>query len=218
MDEARNHHAPMEKERKKADDENKCKKQRKKKSSNSLFCCLVQRWQEDNNNRLPTTSNPHQKRRKGHCLCFCGRRKWVFLIFLCVIISVVLAVVLWPRIPLIRVEGAQLSSSAKVTQTQQYVNNAIIGNVAFESTWLLNITMDNRSNLLNTRFDKIQIVAKDAMTGLPIGKSLNDNIIWVAGHTISTIQLPMTINYQARDRSDATFSNLLRACIDIVRW
>jgi hypothetical protein len=127
----------------------------------------------------------------------------------------VLAVVLWPRIPLIRVEGAQLSSSAKVTQTQQYVNNAIIGNVAFESTWLLNITMDNRSNLLNTRFDKIQIVAKDAMTGLPIGKSLNDNIIWVAGHTISTIQLPMAINYQARDRSDATFSNLLRACIDI---
>lgn len=126
----------------------------------------------------------------------------------------VLVFFFWPRIPLIRIEGAINTIPTKVTQTQQ---GGRISNVAFESTWLLNITMDNRRNFFTTRFNRIQIIAKDAMTGLLIGKGLNNNVeagivVYLPGKEISTIQLPISVNYQARDNTDPTFSNLVRAC------
>lgn len=126
----------------------------------------------------------------------------------------VLVFFFWPRIPLIRIEGAINTIPTKVTQTQQ---GGRTSNVAFESTWLLNITMDNRRNFFTTRFNRIQIIAKDAMTGLLIGKGLNNNVeagivVYLPGKEISTIQLPISVNYQARDNTDPTFSNLVRAC------
>lgn len=152
---------------------------------------------------------------RGHCFFFCGRREWVMITFLSVILSFVLAFIFWPRIPLIRIEGAMMTvPTNKVTQTQHGTERMMMSNVAFESVWLLNITMDNRRNYLSTRFNRIQIIAKDALTGLLIGKGQPDgnSDIYLPGHTISTIQLPISVNYQARDRSDTTFSNLLRAC------
>jgi hypothetical protein len=193
--------APIEKKQKKADD--------KKKINKNICCCFIQRWQEDNNNRLLSSDT---KRRTG-CFCFCGKREWVILIFLCVILSIVLAFVFWPRIPLIRVEGAELILPTKVTQTQHnMVSGGSNSNVAFESTWLLNITVDNRCNYVTTRFNRIQIITKDAMTGLLVGKGLEGDNIYLDGHTISTIQLPISVNYQAPDGLDTTFSNLIRAC------
>ncbi|GAA5801555.1 hypothetical protein HPULCUR_007003 [Helicostylum pulchrum] len=153
------------------------------------------------------------KQQGGKCFWFCGRREWVIITFLSVILSFVLAFILWPRTPLIRIEGAKLTVPNKVTQTQHGTERMMMSNVAFESVWVLNITMDNRRNYLSTRFNRIQIIAKDALTGLLIGKGQqDDNNIYLPGHTISTIQLPISVNYQARDRSDTTFSNLLRAC------
>lgn len=150
------------------------------------------------------------KQQGGRCFWFCGRREWVMITFLSVILSVILAFILWPRTPLIRIEGAKMTSPNKVTQT---THGMMMSNVAFESVWLLNITMDNRRNYLSTRFNRIQIIAKDALTGLLIAKGEPDNNdIYLQGHTISTIQLPISVNYQARDRSDTTFSNLQRAC------
>ncbi|KAI7869810.1 uncharacterized protein EV154DRAFT_127956 [Mucor mucedo] len=152
---------------------------------------------------------------RGHCFFFCGRREWVMITFISVILSFVLAFIFWPRIPLIRIEGAMMTvPTNKVTQTQHGTERMMMSNVAFESVWLLNITMDNRRNYLSTRFNRIQIIAKDALTGLLIGKGQPDgnSDIYIPGQTISTIQLPISVNYQARDRSDTTFSNLLRAC------
>ncbi|KAG0175366.1 hypothetical protein DFQ28_000959 [Apophysomyces sp. BC1034] len=139
----------------------------------------------------------------------CSRRSWVVCIFLSLIVVAVLAFFAWPRTPLMRIEGASLLSPVSVTQTRQ----AEEGNVSFESSWLVNVTVDNRQNHFPTRLNKVEVVAKDALTGLMIGKNSNiDEAIILAPSTISTIHLPMNINYQARDRSDTTFVDLYQAC------
>ncbi|KAL0140933.1 hypothetical protein V8B55DRAFT_1385726 [Mucor lusitanicus] len=179
-------------------------------------CCFIQ-WSAaastSKQDPILPIKHRHAKDADRRCCCW-GRRAWVILAFLMVIMVSVLVFVFWPRIPLIRIEGAINTIPTKVTQTQQ---GGRTSNVAFESTWLLNITMDNRRNFFTTRFNRIQIIAKDAMTGLLIGKGLNNNVeagivVYLPGKEISTIQLPISVNYQARDSTDATFSNLMRAC------
>ncbi|CEP19077.1 hypothetical protein [Parasitella parasitica] len=144
----------------------------------------------------------------------CGRRGWVFFTFLSLIVAVLVAYFLWPRTPLMRIEGASLTSPAKITETKQGV---MVGNVAFESEWLVNITVDNRQNHVPTRLVQIQVLAKDALTGLIIGKGVhnddpNPEHIVLAPNAISTIQLPIRVDYQARDSTDTTFVDLTKAC------
>jgi hypothetical protein len=144
-----------------------------------------------------------------------GRRGWVFCTFLSLIVVVLISYFLWPRTPLMRIEGASLTSPAKITETKQGV---MVGNVAFESEWLVNITVDNRQNHVPTRLVQVQVLAKDALTGLVIGKGLhnddpNPEQIVLAPNTISTIQIPIRVDYQARDSTDTTFVNLNKACL-----
>lgn len=143
-----------------------------------------------------------------------GRRGWVFCTFLSLLLAILVTFFLWPRTPLMRIEGASLTSPAKITETRQ---GLMVGNVAFESEWLVNITVDNRQNHVPTRLVQIQVLAKDALTGLVIGKGLhnddsNSEHIVLAPNTISTIQLPIHVDYQARDSTDTTFVDITKAC------
>jgi hypothetical protein len=143
-----------------------------------------------------------------------GGRGWVFCTFISLIVLVLVSYFLWPRTPLMRIEGASLTTPAKITETKQGV---MVGNVAFESEWLVNITVDNRQNHVPTRLVQVQILAKDALTGLVIGKGLhnddpNPEHIVLAPNAISTIQIPIRVDYQARDSTDTTLVNLSKAC------
>ncbi|KAG1464741.1 hypothetical protein G6F56_005022 [Rhizopus delemar] len=151
----------------------------------------------------------HPKKRGG-----CGRRGWVICVFLLFIVLSLVVYFVWPITPLMRIEGATLTSPAKISQTTQGI---MVGNVAFESDWLVNITVDNRKNHVPTRIVQIQVVAKDALTGLVIGKGirnddLNSETIVLAPNGISTLQLPIHVDYQARDSTDTTFLDLISAC------
>ncbi|KAI7870920.1 hypothetical protein BDF14DRAFT_1719872 [Spinellus fusiger] len=144
----------------------------------------------------------------------CRQRAWVVCIFLGLVITGLVAFILWPRTPLMRIEGASATLPAKITQTRQ---NDRVGNVAFESEWLVNVTVDNRRNFLPTRLTRLQVVAKDSLTGLVIGKDAHDDTmtpepILLSERRISMIQVPVHLNYQARDTSDTTFVNLVNAC------
>ncbi|KAI8054944.1 uncharacterized protein B0P05DRAFT_575356 [Gilbertella persicaria] len=155
-----------------------------------------------------------QQRTKEHSKC-CGRKIWVFCTFLIVILCALVAYFLWPRTPLMRIEGASLTSPVKIAETKQ--NAWYSGNVQFESEWLVNVTIDNRRNHVPTRVVQIQVLAKDALTGLVIGKGThNDDSspehIVLPPNTISTIQLPVRIDYQARDSMDTTFADLIKSC------
>ncbi|KAI9266332.1 hypothetical protein EDC94DRAFT_603442 [Helicostylum pulchrum] len=143
-----------------------------------------------------------------------GRRGWVFCTFLSLLVLILVTYFLWPRTPLMRIEGASLTSPAKVTETRQGV---MVGNVAFESEWMVNITVDNRQNHVPTRLVQVQVLAKDALTGLVIGKGLhnddaNPEHIILAPNAISTVQIPIHVDYQARDSTDTTFVDLTKAC------
>jgi hypothetical protein len=169
-------------------------------------CCFIQATHEEDGVPLPPLD--------GSTGCL-GRRMCVMMTFCILVLLIVLGFVLWPRTPLIRIEGASETVPAQVTQTKQ---GEKMGNVSFQSQWLLNITVDNRCNYLTTRLNRIKIIAKDNLTGLMIGKGTDNSQesptpIYLPGHIISTIQLPVSVNYQARDSSDTTFSNLNRACI-----
>lgn len=187
-----------------------------KDGSGVVCCCFIRKWKEEDSKAIREKTS---HKRHIRCFCYCGRREWVMFAFITLVVAFILAFVFWPRTPLIRIEGAIRTGSTKVlTQTQQGSERMMMGNVAFESVWLLNITMDNRRNYLPTmRFNRIQIFAKDAMTGLLIGKGIqnDDGRVDLPGHTISTVQLPISINYQARDKSDSTFLNLLKACTNM---
>ncbi|KAI8393490.1 uncharacterized protein BYT42DRAFT_609281 [Radiomyces spectabilis] len=144
----------------------------------------------------------------------CGRRSWVFGTFISMLLLLAVSYVLWPRTPLMRVEGASLTTAPKVSKTRQGV---MVGNVAFESEWLVNVTVDNRQNHVPTRLVKVQSLVKDALTGVVIGKGVgnddaNAEVILLPPHAISTIQLPIVLDYQARDETDTTFSSLVKAC------
>ncbi|KAI8382344.1 hypothetical protein BD560DRAFT_431742 [Blakeslea trispora] len=145
----------------------------------------------------------------------CGRRIWVFLSFVLIIVCALVAYFLWPRTPLIRIEGASLTSPVKITETKQ--NTWFGGSIQFESGWMVNVTVDNRKNHIPTHLSQIQVLAKDALTGLVIGKGTqndgsNVEQIVLPPNSISTIQLPIRIDYQARDNTDTTFGDLLKSC------
>ncbi|CAO3600680.1 unnamed protein product [Absidia cylindrospora] len=153
-----------------------------------------------------------QKQQQQHRTC--GRRWRVFALFLSTLFLIILSCIFWPRTPLIRIEGASLLSPAKVTETSQ---GAMLGNVQFESQWMVNFTVDNRQNwLLPTRLVQFHLLVKDALTGNVVGKGFqNDHpeSLVLDPRAISTVQLGVYLDYQARDVSDTTFSSLKKACV-----
>ncbi|KAG1587145.1 hypothetical protein G6F48_006129 [Rhizopus delemar] len=181
-----------------------------------LGCCFISCRQRPNQ-RLGQKQKQYQHKDYNKSASrnrSCGRRGWVICIFLCLIAFILVIYFVWPRTPLMRIEGASLTSPAKISETTQGV---MVGNVAFESDWLVNITVDNRQNHVPTRLTQIQVVAKDALTGLIIGKDIhndspNPESIIISPNAITTIQVPIHVDYQARDSTDTTFLDLIKAC------
>ncbi|KAI8376651.1 hypothetical protein EDC96DRAFT_436071 [Choanephora cucurbitarum] len=177
-----------------------------------IGCCFI----SCNRRSLPKKKEEdiEQQADTKHSKC-CGRRLWVFCSFILIIVCALVAYFLWPRIPLMRIEGASLTSPVKITETKQ--NMWFGGSIQFESEWLVNVTVDNRKNHIPTHLSQIQVLAKDALTGLVIGKGTqNDDPspeqVVLPPNSISTIQLPIRIDYQARDNTDTTFGDLLKSC------
>ncbi|KAL0092381.1 hypothetical protein J3Q64DRAFT_1672356 [Phycomyces blakesleeanus] len=183
-----------------------------------IGCCFFSCGQRPSQSTLSRQQQQRREKegeeRQAKANSNCGRRSWVICTFFTVIMAAVISYLLWPRTPLMRIEGASLTSAAKITQTRQGI---MIGNAAFETEWLVNVTVDNRQNRIPTRLVAIQVIAKDALTGLLIGKGLHNNdpspeVIVLPPRAISTIQLPIRVDYQARDASDTTFVDLSKAC------
>lgn len=138
-----------------------------------------------------------------------SRRRYVFALFITAIGMVVLSALLWPRTPLIRLEGASLLAPAKVTET-----SGGFGNVQFETQWTVQFTVDNRQNwLLPTHLVQLHVLIKDTLTGNIVGKETSASPPWVlAPGTISSLIIDVALDYQARDTSDATYASLKKAC------
>ncbi|KAI8086152.1 uncharacterized protein BX664DRAFT_350571 [Halteromyces radiatus] len=180
-----------------------------------IGCCFLSFGRRPNKQAMMANINKkrQQEQQERQQQRKCGTRWRVLGIFLSILLLIVLSSILWPRTPLIRIEGASLISPAKITETNQ---GALVGNVQFESQWMVNFTVDNRQNsILPTRLVQLHVLVKDALTGNIIGKGFqNDHPepLVLSPNTISTIQLGVSLDYQARDVSDTTFASLKKAC------
>lgn len=163
---------------------------------------------------LPSPSPPSQeikglkRRRRKRVIC-------VILLFLFLIICGLGVFIAWPRAPLIRIDGASLLSAPQVAEVP---NQGRGGNVAFETSWLVHASVDNRVNYIPIQWTT-ETVVKDALTGMVIGRQQQeqeqkDNIWVLAPRSITTQTLPIHIDYQARDKSDVTFMDLHDACFE----
>ncbi|KAG2222300.1 hypothetical protein INT45_006979 [Circinella minor] len=115
----------------------------------------------------------------------------------------------WPRTPLFRIDGATLLEPPKTSETDP----SNTGNVAFDSTWSVSVTLDNRKNYIPLRFN-MEIIVKES--GTVIGRQATQqrqNVI-LSPQIISQINMPVHIDYEARRASDPTFANLRRACVE----
>ncbi|CAO3626625.1 unnamed protein product [Cunninghamella blakesleeana] len=173
-----------------------------------IGCCFLTYGRKRPNDRtmmMLTKKKQHERN--------CGRRWRVFALFLSFIVIIIMTTILWPRTPLIRVEGASLLQPAKITET---IQGTIGSNVQFESQWMVNFTIDNRQNwIVPTRLVQLHVLVKDSLTGNIIGKGFqNDHPepITLAPQSISTLQLGVSLDYQARDMLDSTISSLKNAC------
>ncbi|KAI9258563.1 hypothetical protein BY458DRAFT_548940 [Sporodiniella umbellata] len=151
-------------------------------------------------------SDLEKNKKKSRYICR-GKPLCAIISFVLIIMITIAAFLLWPRTPLIRIDRATLLSDAKTTE----MRHGPINLVAYESGWKIKLIIDNRQNYITTRFNRIKITAKDAMSGSNIGKGQEDSIM-LPGNTISSIELPLHINYRTQDPYDTTIMYLQRAC------
>ncbi|CDH58572.1 hypothetical protein RO3G_06541 [Lichtheimia corymbifera JMRC:FSU:9682] len=166
---------------------------------------------------LPSSPSPPSQEIKGLKRRRRKRVMCVILLFLFLIICGLGVFIAWPRAPLIRIDGASLLSAPQVAEVP---NQGRGGNVAFETSWLVHASVDNRVNYIPIQWTTETIV-KDALTGMVIGRQQQqqeqeqkDNIWVLAPRSITTQTLPIHIDYQARDKSDVTFMDLHDACFE----
>lgn len=124
----------------------------------------------------------------------------VFLVFLLLGIGIFLS---WPRTPLVRIDGASLTRPTQITNEQR--------NFAFESGWQVQATFDSRRNYVPLRI-KTDALIKDALTGSVIGRQHQQEWVTVPPGTLSTVQIPVDIDYEARVPTDTTWNTLVDAC------
>ncbi|KAI9246266.1 hypothetical protein BDA99DRAFT_543360 [Phascolomyces articulosus] len=153
------------------------------------------------------TDTTSRRKRKRRTTC-------VITTFIILIAGAITVFLTWPRTPLFRIDGgATLLEPPTLTETH-HIN---ADNVAFESTWSLMATLDNRQNYIPLHFSMETIVKQ---SGTIIGRSSNtpttqqrQNVV-LSPRTISQMNIPVHIDYEARQASDPIFSSLRRACVE----
>ncbi|KAI7850463.1 hypothetical protein BDC45DRAFT_468579 [Circinella umbellata] len=163
---------------------------------------LVEKGEEADTEKIVIDSTTYRRKCKKRTIC-------VITTFIILMAGAITLFLTWPRTPLFRIDGATLLEPPKTSETDPSSNS----NVAFDSTWSVSVTLDNRKNYIPLRFS-MEIVVKES--GTVIGRQATQqrqNVI-LSPQTISQINMPVHIDYEARRASDPTFANLRRACVE----
>ncbi|KAI8089170.1 uncharacterized protein BX664DRAFT_296711 [Halteromyces radiatus] len=179
-----------------------------KKSSSTISTTTEQK----KSNQVENNNN-NNKTDQSTC---CHRGFLLLCVFFFILVFGIVLFLIWPRVPLFRIEGASLVTPVEIVQTRQ----GWMENVMFTTRWLVNVTVDNRQNYIPTRLNKVEVIVKDALTNALIGKGARNNnsddnatmMDVVLIDDISTVSFLVNVNYQARDTSDTTFLDLTHAC------
>ena len=165
----------------------------------------LQQAEKGNAEELSINTAISRRKNKGRTIC-------VITAFIILIAGAIVLFLTWPRTPLFRIDGATLLEPPTISETE----HPNTGNVAFESTWSLIATLDNRRNYIPLRFS-MEIIVKES--GTIIGhqatqqQQQRQNVL-LPSQMISQINIPVHIGYEARQASDPTFASLRRACVE----
>lgn len=146
-------------------------------------------------------SSAARKKRRLGCLC-CSRSCIVIACFgLLVCVSVVLAFI-WPRLPLMQIEGSSVWQSPYVSFNPSATN--------YEASWTLDVSTDNRNNYVPITAVIVDTFVRHSLTGTVLGRGQVQNVVF---HPTSryNMPLPIDIGYQSKP-DDPLMKQLISAC------
>lgn len=134
--------------------------------------------------------------------CGCNRASTVIACFgILVCVSVALAFI-WPRLPLMQLEGSSLTGGPAVTYNPTVTK--------YEASWTLDVATDNRNNYVPIRVVAMDTFVRHSLTGTVIGRGQQQNVV-LRPTTQYKLPLPIDISYQAKP-DDPLMHHILSAC------
>jgi hypothetical protein len=141
------------------------------------------------------------KKRNGMCSS-CPRSSIVIVLFgLIVCISITLAFI-WPRLPLLQLQGASLALGPTVTYNPSATT--------YVASWNLDIAIDNRNNYVPVTAVVIDTFVRHSLTGTIFGRGQQNNVV-LRPVSQYKMMLPIDINYQAKP-DDGVMNQILASC------
>ncbi|KAI8582572.1 hypothetical protein K450DRAFT_278250 [Umbelopsis ramanniana AG] len=132
----------------------------------------------------------------------CTRSSIVIVLFgLIVCISITLAFI-WPRLPLLQIQGASLVVGPTVTYNPSATT--------YMASWDLDIATDNRNNYVPVTAVVIDTFVRHSLTGTIFGRGQQSNVV-LRPVSQYKMTLPIDINYQAKP-DDAVMNQILASC------
>ncbi|KAL0097287.1 hypothetical protein J3Q64DRAFT_1712467 [Phycomyces blakesleeanus] len=143
-------------------------------------------------------------KRKRRRLCGLPGRTVLFIAFGFMIVVGVIWYFVWPRTPTLHLLDAGLLEPS---------NNFNVNGTIYQmdSSWRINMTVDNSDNWVPTRVNTLSFKIFDSTTGRAFGEGSSGFRVFPA-RTQSQVSFPMTISYKAWSEADVTWQNLYTAC------
>ncbi|KAI9311239.1 hypothetical protein BX666DRAFT_2032250 [Dichotomocladium elegans] len=153
------------------------------------------------------------------CYCCCGEsslpiRHWRLFTFLGVLFLAALALVwffCWPRVPELSLDGLDDLSSSQ-NSTFMNTGSAGSGSVVFNTTWSLNLTIDNSQNWIPTHIDNMSVRVLSSTTNAQIGKGSSSSFIIKPRMSKQLAIISLSMHYEAATEDDDTIKDLYSTC------
>jgi hypothetical protein len=126
----------------------------------------------------------------------------VYISFLLILLGGIATFFCWLRIPLVAIGShAQRHSTMTMDKLQ------------LQTTWLMNMTLDNRENWIPTRLARMELTMVDSVTMASFASAVVTDLVLAPGVSAVVPNIVVNVSYMARVESDATWQALTKACV-----
>jgi hypothetical protein len=126
----------------------------------------------------------------------------VYISFLLILLGGIATFFCWPRIPLVAIGShAQRHSTMTMDKLQ------------LQTTWLMNMTLDNRENWIPTRLARMELTMVDSVTMASFASAVVTDLVLAPGGSAVVPNIVVNVSYMARVETDATWQALTKACV-----
>jgi hypothetical protein len=141
------------------------------------------------------------KKRSWMCSS-CTRSSIVIVLFGLIVCTSIILAFIWPRLPLLQIQGASLALGPTVTYNPSATT--------YTASWDLDIATDNRNNYVPVTAVIMDTFVRHSLTGTIFGRGQQHNVV-LRPVSQYKMTLPIDINYQAKP-DDAVINQILASC------